>query len=76
MEVRRQAVFWLSEVHSDRAIVALDSILHGSTDSELQEKAIFAKQADAPSCASCGSIMIRSGTCYRCGNCGSTSGCS
>jgi HEAT repeat protein len=35
-------VFWLSEVHSDRAIVALDSILHGSKDSELQEKAIFA----------------------------------
>jgi ribonucleoside-diphosphate reductase alpha chain len=32
--------------------------------------------ADAPSCASCGWIMIRSGTCYRCENCGSTSGCS
>ena len=33
-------------------------------------------QADAPSCSDCGSIMIRSGTCYRCPNCGSTSGCS
>ncbi len=32
--------------------------------------------ADAPACASCGWIMIRSGTCYRCENCGSTSGCS
>jgi ribonucleoside-diphosphate reductase alpha chain len=31
---------------------------------------------DAPACASCGWIMIRSGTCYRCENCGSTSGCS
>ena len=33
-------------------------------------------QTDAPSCVDCGSIMIRSGTCYRCMNCGSTSGCS
>jgi ribonucleoside-diphosphate reductase alpha chain len=33
-------------------------------------------QADAPACASCGWIMTRSGTCYRCENCGSTSGCS
>jgi ribonucleoside-diphosphate reductase alpha chain len=33
-------------------------------------------QEDAPSCASCGWIMTRSGTCYRCENCGSTSGCS
>jgi ribonucleoside-diphosphate reductase alpha chain len=33
-------------------------------------------QSDAPACASCGWIMVRSGTCYRCGNCGSTSGCS
>ena len=33
-------------------------------------------QSDAPACANCGWIMIRSGTCYRCGNCGSTSGCS
>jgi ribonucleoside-diphosphate reductase alpha chain len=32
--------------------------------------------ADAPACASCGWIMTRSGTCYRCENCGSTSGCS
>jgi ribonucleoside-diphosphate reductase alpha chain len=33
-------------------------------------------QSDAPPCHYCGSIMIRNGSCYRCGNCGSTSGCS
>jgi ribonucleoside-diphosphate reductase alpha chain len=33
-------------------------------------------QADAPSCADCGSIMIRNGSCYKCLNCGATSGCS
>jgi len=36
----------------------------------------FRGQADAPSCHYCGSIMTRNGACYRCSNCGSTSGCS
>jgi ribonucleoside-diphosphate reductase alpha chain len=36
----------------------------------------FINQSDAPGCPDCGSIMIRSGTCYRCPNCGVTSGCS
>jgi len=33
-------------------------------------------QQDAPSCPDCGAIMIRSGACYKCMNCGSVSGCS
>jgi ribonucleoside-diphosphate reductase alpha chain len=33
-------------------------------------------QADAPSCSDCGAIMVRSGACYKCANCGGTSGCS
>jgi len=36
----------------------------------------FVNQSDAPSCMDCGSIMIRNGACYKCPNCGSTSGCS
>ena len=31
---------------------------------------------DAPVCVICGSLMVRSGSCYRCLECGSTSGCS
>ena len=31
---------------------------------------------DAPICSFCGSIMTRNGSCYRCGECGATSGCS
>ena len=30
---------------------------------------------DAPSCSTCGAIMIRNGSCYKCVNCGATSGC-
>ncbi len=33
-------------------------------------------QDDAPPCMNCGWIMVRAGNCYRCENCGSTSGCS
>jgi ribonucleoside-diphosphate reductase alpha chain len=32
-------------------------------------------QEDAPPCTTCGSIMVRSGACYKCSNCGTTSGC-
>jgi ribonucleoside-diphosphate reductase alpha chain len=38
--------------------------------------ATFLYQSDAPSCSDCGSIMVRNGACYKCLNCGSTSGCS
>jgi len=31
---------------------------------------------DAPPCTECGAIMTRSGSCFRCGQCGSNSGCS
>jgi ribonucleoside-diphosphate reductase alpha chain len=31
---------------------------------------------DAPTCQFCGSLMARNGSCYRCLECGSTSGCS
>ncbi len=47
--------------HGPRAPVEIPSVLY---------------QADAPPCAGCGSIMVRNGACYKCLNCGSTSGCS
>jgi ribonucleoside-diphosphate reductase alpha chain len=37
--------------------------------------AAMQNQTDAPPCSTCGSIMIRSGSCYKCSNCGTTSGC-
>ncbi|MFG0248407.1 MAG: adenosylcobalamin-dependent ribonucleoside-diphosphate reductase [Phycisphaeraceae bacterium JB051] len=33
-------------------------------------------QADAPACDVCGTITVRSGTCYKCLNCGASMGCS
>jgi ribonucleoside-diphosphate reductase alpha chain len=42
----------------------------------LNSRASFVNQADAPACMDCGAIMVRNGACYKCLNCGSTSGCS
>ncbi|RAJ04013.1 ribonucleoside-diphosphate reductase class II [Chitinophaga skermanii] len=33
-------------------------------------------QSDAPACSTCGHITVRSGTCYKCLNCGNSMGCS
>ncbi|MDP9080437.1 MAG: vitamin B12-dependent ribonucleotide reductase [Bacteroidota bacterium] len=33
-------------------------------------------QSDAPACSTCGHTTIRSGTCYKCLNCGNSMGCS
>ncbi len=40
------------------------------------EQVTFAAQSDAPACHECGSLMVRNGACYKCLNCGTTSGCS
>jgi ribonucleoside-diphosphate reductase alpha chain len=49
--------------------------LHDGKDGGGMRQA-FINQADAPPCPDCGSIMIRNGACYKCMNCGATSGCS
>jgi len=67
---------------------AVESILHEVPVTEVKVAAVaqqdlaiaptttFVNQGDAPSCSDCGSIMVRNGACYKCNNCGATSGCS
>jgi ribonucleoside-diphosphate reductase alpha chain len=52
------------------------SILRPTEADPQQELPFSPTVADAPICAECGSIMTRNGSCYKCGNCGGTSGCS
>jgi ribonucleoside-diphosphate reductase alpha chain len=48
-----------------------------ATEQSPQESLPFpAVATDAPLCAECGGIMTRNGSCYKCENCGGTSGCS
>ena len=46
--------------------------IHGGSEDRFP----FRLQEDAPACAECGALMIRNGSCYKCLNCGATSGCS
>jgi ribonucleoside-diphosphate reductase alpha chain len=39
-------------------------------------KLTFVNTGDAPACPDCGAITVRSGSCYKCLNCGATTGCS
>ena len=45
------------------------------TSKQTSSFAAIQNQEDAPPCSTCGSIMVRSGSCYKCANCGTTSGC-
>lgn len=46
------------------------------TDDAREMMITFDNQADAPACDTCGTMMVRNGSCYECLNCGATSGCS
>ena len=44
--------------------------------SDSNSRLTFVVDRDAPACADCGAITVRSGACYKCMNCGATTGCS
>ncbi|MBS1501784.1 MAG: vitamin B12-dependent ribonucleotide reductase [Bacteroidetes bacterium] len=48
----------------------------GSTKKQLSVDLSMGVQSDAPACNVCGHTTVRSGTCYKCLNCGNSMGCS
>jgi ribonucleoside-diphosphate reductase alpha chain len=58
------------------AAVATRPIAVPSSGGGDDRKITFLNSQDAPSCHACGSIMVRNGSCYKCLDCGETSGCS
>jgi ribonucleoside-diphosphate reductase alpha chain len=61
---------------ADPVAVRLTSNGVGAVGTAAEDHFMFRLQEDAPSCAECGALMIRNGSCYKCLNCGATSGCS
>jgi ribonucleoside-diphosphate reductase alpha chain len=49
---------------------------NGNTSTTVNGNYSFIARTDAPTCPECGSIMIPNGSCHKCVNCGTTSGCS
>ncbi len=68
-----QAAIGFNEAKLDTYV--LDGAPKTPTKVEKQAKMNIDVVSDAPPCTQCGSLMIRSGTCYLCTNCGATSGC-
>ena len=62
----------LLEEDTTQAPGRLAATTAGATSPEKQLSA----RGDAPSCSICGMLMVPNGSCYKCANCGSTSGCS
>lgn len=62
------------------AVVVTTRLTHGARASAAVTAALsLAMQnnmGDAPACDGCGAITVRSGTCYKCLNCGNSMGCS
>jgi ribonucleoside-diphosphate reductase alpha chain len=68
----------VSEAEEEAALVETtkaEPALKTESKPRTSEFAAMRNQEDAPPCSTCGSIMIRSGSCYKCANCGTTSGC-
>lgn len=55
-----------SPVYASKPVASLDAV----------SQANKSMQGDAPACNTCGHITVRSGTCYKCLNCGNSLGCS
>ena len=71
-----------AEVGSEVAQLILSEMEPESRKSEAPDTAkvratpyAIQNDEDAPPCSTCGAIMIRNGACYKCMNCGATSGC-
>ena len=66
----------LAEESDDRAEPGLEDEVAQLVQAVEGRTQSFDNQSDAPPCPSCGEIMVRNGSCYKCLNCGGTSGCS
>src|ERR1700678_72650 len=55
------------------AVAPASAVRHADPDASTRQRATI---DDAPSCSECGMLMTPNGSCYKCSNCGGTSGCS
>ena len=68
-----------TEIAEVASVIEAQPQLFTAKTAEVSNKTLtstFNNQSDAPVCDSCGSMMVRNAACYKCLNCGATSGCS
>ena len=65
------------EMKAATGLKAMEATAGGPTRITMEvEQNVFRQQADSPPCPECGSVTVRNGACYKCHNCGATTGCS
>ncbi len=75
MEAEAKKVAHLNPKSSPPPVSAASAVPPAATSAE-GFKLAFLNQADSPPCPVCGTITVRNGACYKCHNCGATTGCS
>ncbi len=75
VQVKRSESEKIKEVPK-KMIAPLPSILKPEMQGDQTQQYLSSMMGDAPVCSTCGHITIRSGSCYKCLNCGSSVGCS
>jgi len=65
----------VEEMYTRYATDPVSSVSPVDIPQETMSPATLPMQGDAPICAECGAITVRSGACYVCMKCGSSSGC-
>ncbi len=66
----------VTDLAAKEADVTTPSKTAGTTSDAQPTRQAFQGEVDAPPCPDCGAMMVRSGNCHKCFNCGSTLGCS
>ncbi len=66
----------LSSIRVVASIPQVSKALKNTVGLDAVSMAAKTMQSDAPACNTCGHITMRSGTCYKCLNCGNSMGCS
>jgi len=66
------------EIHETTrvAVTSAEFVVKTEAGSAALQQSMREMQADAPACDVCGTITVRSGTCYKCLHCGNSMGCS
>ena len=77
-DATEKAIIKAAEEEVTQGVKAMVASAGGSSriTMEKTEQDVFERQADSPPCPECGSVTVRSGSCYKCHNCGATTGCS
>src|SRR5437879_359073 len=63
-------------VASAAALPAMNNVSLDAMQAALSASKLTNAHEGAPTCSECGMLMVPNGACYKCENCGSTSGCS